>query len=288
MLSDGSPAIEEEAVPCLDEELQLGVQAASDRMTLVFTTMYPAASICPAARNVAKMERVGTEVVPSSTTSSYHQKKKEKKRDGALRHGTGEEGRVEGCKSHIETLKITSLDLRGENSATHEPAITTPSNQPALKSLRIAFSPELGEYLVHLISNSLSPRPLPLTKFWSAHDHVISGLGLALFPFLAHLSMAGDGADLPRIAARAISTASGNCIETVVLVIEGDNLEDWPDEGFEQLDTVLSSPFTPALQNTEIRLDDLVNRLGGVGDKEYTLFWLSEALRERRGHNSAD
>ncbi|KAJ7648435.1 hypothetical protein B0H17DRAFT_1215660 [Mycena rosella] len=195
---------------------------------------------------------------------------------------------LEGYGPFVSSLlKIPPLDLGGEIFATPEPPITTPTNRAAIKSLRIASSPELGEYLVHLVcaldlsrledvqlSWSLTPAfneileraRLKITRLGFTTDtyHVVSGLSLALFQDLVNLSMTGDGADLPRISARALSTASGNCIESVVLVIEGDNLEDWHDEDFEQLDTVLSSQFMPALKNVDIWPDDLDNRLGGL------------------------
>ncbi|KAJ7654369.1 hypothetical protein B0H17DRAFT_1214352 [Mycena rosella] len=200
--------------------------------------------------------------------------------------GPGSASRVmvrlfQNSTSHITNLKVTSLGL-GESHVPEDPVapelgITTPPNRAAIKSLRIESSPEIGQYLVHpgclfnlsqledtQVSRSLT---LAITQVLERARLTIkrleydlkSGLRLEGFPFLVHLTMTGDGVRLPTIAPSTISKAGGNCIETVVIEIQGDNTEDW---------------------KAEISLDDFAERVGGW-DKRDMLAVYFPKLHER-------
>ncbi|KAF8209520.1 hypothetical protein K438DRAFT_1753859 [Mycena galopus ATCC 62051] len=60
------------------------------------------------------------------------------------------------------------------------------------------------------------------------------------------LMISGGGDDLPGITSTSLSNASGNCIAKVVINIQGDNVEDWDDDGMTLMDSVLSSSIVPA------------------------------------------
>ncbi|KAJ6543103.1 hypothetical protein B0H19DRAFT_1077117 [Mycena capillaripes] len=96
----------------------------------------------------------------------------------------------------------------------------------------------------------------------SAAD-LASGLKLEHFPSLTHLTISGGGHDLPSITNTALSNASGNSIEKVVVDIQGDAVEDWEYDGLARMDSVLSSAIVmPALQKVDIRMYDLHERVG--------------------------
>jgi hypothetical protein len=105
-------------------------------------------------------------------------------------------------------------------------------------------------------SKSSCSNALPVVRLTTCHEFtptaffardLTSGLRLEDFPSLTHLTISGDSDDLLYMT-DALSNASGNCIENVVINIQGNNGEDWDDDEMTRMEAVLSSSVVmPAL-----------------------------------------
>ncbi|KAF8209512.1 hypothetical protein K438DRAFT_1960510 [Mycena galopus ATCC 62051] len=211
--------------------------------------------------------------------------------------------------SHIETLKVNSLGLRRSHTQEHlappHLAASPFRTRAFIKTLRVTWSPEIGEYLLNpecpfdlsqvedvQISGSMTPAMYEIlegARFkiklleCSAQD-LTSGLRLEHFPSLACLAISGGGDDLPGITNASLSNANGNCIAKVVIDIQGDNAEDWDNDGMTRMDSVLSSSIVmPALQKVEIWMDDFYERAGSASLSKHDMIFSWFPLLAARG-----
>ncbi|KAJ7654370.1 hypothetical protein B0H17DRAFT_1338268 [Mycena rosella] len=175
---------------------------------------------------------------------------------------------------HLEHLAFKLGNSRVQGApATPQLACT---HRARIKSLNIMFSPEIGDYLIHpacpfdlsrledvQISSSMAPaieQALEIGRFTirrleCSADDLAWGLGLNRFPHLAHLTIIAYGSELPDVI-NGLAAASGNCIESLILVVPVDAFENWAKkDDIARLDTILSSSAMPALQKAEIRFN---------------------------------